>query len=209
MLAALAGFEISAAKALNPPNRVLTEWPDQLRKRAFDLLTGDADIGPTKADDLRKKEFGNASVEVAKEKMKQWLTRGFWYAGGVGGVGARYAGTFQLAIAILLERPIAVITKKKDKQDNSVYQDLVVIYGQRDAETNKLLPLDEENTTTYKLAPFDDVMQTLADNPIAYSVIEWNGSTHYSAWVLNQEERKEAREQAAAKKDAMDEGTGP
>ena len=208
MLAALAGFEISARDARYPTESIITEWPNKMRKAAFALLTGKDDIGTTTAAALRKREFDSTDPKVAKEKMKHWKDNGFWKGSAVGGVGARAAGTFQLAIAIGLERPIAVITETEDADGNPVYQDLVLIYGQRDPKTNELLSLVEENTTTYKMAPFDVVMQTLADNPIAYSVIEWNGYSHYSAWVLNQEAREQAREQAAAKKDAMDEGTG-
>ena len=187
MLAALAGFEITAKEAKHPTESIITEWPDRLRKAAFDLLTGDKNIGGTEAAVFREREFDSTDREVAREKMKYWKENGFWEGSSVGGVGARAAGTFQLAIAILLERPIAVIGKTKDADNKPVYQEAVLIYGLPDTER------------TYEKVPFNDLMETLTDNPIAYSVIEWNGFNHYSAWVLNEQAHE------AAKNDPMDE----
>eukprot|EP00966_Prymnesium_polylepis_P286775 6624029-Prymnesium_polylepis.1 len=46
--------------------------------------------------------------------------------------------------------------------------------------------------------PIAKLIQKLHDNPVAFSVIEYNGSNHFNPWILKHPLRKAAAAAAAA-----------
>ena len=96
-----------------------------------------------------------------------------------------------------LGRPIAVIQKS-----GRTFLDPARIYGARNADGtlvhSEARPGAPETVPTFTLMPIATLIQKLRDNPVAYSVVEHNGSNHFQPWILKPALRKAANAAAAA-----------
>jgi len=90
------------------------------------------------------------------------------------------------------------VIEKKDR----AYLDPVRIYGARSADGtlihSEAKPGSPETIPTFKLMPIATLIEKLRDNPVAYSVVEYNGSNHFQPWILKPALRKAANATAAA-----------
>jgi len=202
LTAVQANFAIKSKYEASNPGEATMFNTQALRKAAVDLLGRENDIDGINANELRLAEFSDPSAENAMEKMKNWRKKGYWDGNTLGGPGARFAGTFYLAVALHLQKPIAVITTASGHDGEEVYQDEVLIYGQRNPTTNRPLPLDEGgNNSTYKKQLFEDFLKVLDKYPAKYSVLKWNGDNHFDAWVLKKDLRPGYKEAARAQQE--------
>ena len=176
-LSVMAGFEISAAAA-RQPKAGTTARVIEVREGAVGILTGDVAIDGIGCAVFREGEDLPSDSTAALEAMAPWTRRGFWNSGD----GHKFA-SFMLGVALHLERPVAVIQRKGKN-----FIDPVRVYGARNAAGALLhsiaKPHAPETIPTFRLVHFADLIEALRCNPIAISVIEWNGSNHFDPWIL-------------------------
>eukprot|EP00966_Prymnesium_polylepis_P292426 6753506-Prymnesium_polylepis.1 len=105
--------------------------------------------------------------------------------------------SFQLSVAMELGRGVAVIQKQ-----GRTFLDPVRIYGARTAGGALVhtvaKPGAPETIPTFTLMPIATMIETLRVNPIAVSVVEYNGKDHFNPWILKPALRKAANAAAAA-----------
>ena len=190
-LSAMAGFEITAAAA-RKPTAATTAKVRQVREDAIDRLAGDAAIGGIDAAVFRAGERLSEDAAAAAAAMAAWREPGFWHTNQV-----NKSATFQLGVGLELGRPIAVIQKS-----GRIFLDPTRIYGARNADGtlvhSEARPGAPETVPTFTLMPIATLIQKLRDNPVAYSVVEHNGSNHFQPWILKPALRKAANAAAAA-----------
>jgi hypothetical protein len=193
-LSAMAGFEITAAAARNPTT-ASTARVRQVREGAIDKLTGAAAIDGIPAAVFRASEQLPDDAAAAATAMAPWRQTGFWFAND-----GHKSATFQLGVALELGRPVAVIEKK-----DRAYLDPVRIYGARSADGTLIhsvaKPGSPETIPTFKLMPIATLIENLRANPVAFSVVEYNGVSHYNPWLLKPSLRKSANAAASAAAD--------
>ena len=95
-----------------------------------------------------------------------------------------------------LGRPIAVL-EKRGKQ----YLNPAKVYGARAADGSLLHGGEAgspETVPTLKLVPIAELVEQLRANPLACSVVEYNGSNHFDPWLLKPSLRAAAIAAAAS-----------
>jgi hypothetical protein len=198
-LSAMAGFEITASAARNP-KAATTAIVRELRESSIAILTGDDPIDGIEASVFRVEEMLPEDGDECMDAMAPWLETGFWH----GGNGSKFA-SFMLAIALHLGRPVAVLERK-----GKTYLNPAKIYGARAADGSLLhtaaKPGSPETVPTLKLVPIAELVEQLRANPLACSVVEYNGSNHFDPWLLKPSLRAAAiaAAAAAAKADAAE-----
>ena len=176
-LSAMAGFEISASAA-RAPRASATAAVREVRKGAVTLLTGGDPIGGIGAHVVRESELIPAAPEAARATLAPWLQTGFWFAGD----GGNNFTFFMLGVAIHLGRPIAVI-----ERHGSTFLDPARVYGARDAQ-GALVRTSGKGAApvtipAFKCMPLAMLLEKLRASPTAYSLVEYNGSNHFSPWI--------------------------
>ena len=176
-LSAMAGFEISASAA-RAPRASTTAAVREVRKGAVALLTGGDPVGGIDAYVVRESERIPAAPEAARAALAPWLQTGFWFSGD----GGNNFTFFMLGVAIHLGRPIAVI-----ERHGSTFLDPARVYGARDAQ-GALVRTSGKGTApvtipAFKCMPLAMLLEKLRASPTAYSLVEYNGSNHFSPWI--------------------------
>eukprot|EP00966_Prymnesium_polylepis_P283375 6547413-Prymnesium_polylepis.1 len=165
----MAGFEITAAAARNPTPTTTA----RVRQVASDVA-----IDGIPAAVFRASEQLPDDAAAAATAMTPWRQPGFWFAND-----GHKSASFQLGVALELGRSVAVI----QKQGRS-FLDPVRIYGARSADGalvhSEAKPGSPETIPTFKLMPIATLIERLRANPIAFSVVEYNGVSHYNPWIL-------------------------
>ena len=200
-LSVMAGFEISASAARNP-KAATTALVRKLRDNAISILTGDEAIDGITATTFRAGEKLPEDGDAAHEVMAAWLEPGFWNSGD----GNKF-GSFMLAIALHLGRPIAVLEKS-----GKAFLNPAKVYGARAADGSLLhsvaKPGAPETVPTFKLMPIAELVEQLRVSPLACSVLEFNGSNHFDPWLLKPSLRAAAEAAAEAGESADGDGKG-
>mmetsp|Transcript_62529 Transcript_62529/g.171729 ORF Transcript_62529/g.171729 Transcript_62529/m.171729 type:complete len:756 (+) Transcript_62529:406-2673(+) len=176
-LSAMAGFEISSSAA-RAPRASTTAAVREVRKDAVALLTGGDPIGGIDAHIVRESELIPAAPEAARAALAPWLQTGFWFSGD----GGNTFTFFMLGVAIHLGRPIAVIERR-----GSTFLDTARVYGARDAQ-GALVRTSGKGTApvtvpAFKCMPLAMLLEKLRASPTAFSLVEYNGSNHFSPWI--------------------------
>ena len=177
-LAAMAGFEITASEAANP-SEATTELVRTTRVAATNTVCGTAPIGGIEAKTLRREEPSIKVTPVAAmRQMTKWKSSFHWATSQ-----GNLAAFFQFAIALQLDRPVAVIQIKSDQH----YYDPARIYGMKDASGQlRKEPAARgkaESIPSYFLVPIADLLETLRTAPRSMSVIRYNGKDHFNPWL--------------------------
>ena len=178
-LSAMAGFEISAsATAARAPNPKTTAAVREVRKGSVTLLTGSDPIGGIDAHVVRECELIPVAPADARNALAPWLNTGHW----LGDDGGNKSTFFMFGVACHLGRPIAVI--EKDGRD---FLNHARIYGARNAH-GALMCTSSRGTTPMTIPAFSRMSLTklldkLRATPRAYSLIEYNGSSHFNPWL--------------------------
>jgi hypothetical protein len=176
-LSAMAGFEISRHDARMPKTGT-TATVRELRDNAISILTGDEAIDGITATTFRAGEKLPEDGDAAHEVMAAWLEPGFWNSGD----GNKF-GSFMLAIALHLGRPIAVLEKS-----GKAFLNPAKVYGARAADGSLLhstaKPGAPETVPTFKLMPIAELVEQLRTSPLSCSVLEFNGANHFDPWLL-------------------------
>ena len=126
----------------------------------------------------RESELIPATPEAARATLAPWLQTGFWFAGD----GGNNFTFFMLGVAIHLGRPIAVI-----ERHGSTFLDPARVYGARDAQ-GALVRTSGKGAApvtipAFKCMPLAMLLEKLRASPTAYSLVEYNGSNHFSPWI--------------------------
>ena len=185
-LSATAGFELQPHAACSSP------WltPDaqamsviaSTRNLAVDVLTGATTVGNLSASSLRSSERlppdpKDAEAQLAPHRQ---CSTDAWRTGLPSDSSSLFLGT-----ALTLGRPIAVVQRL-----GSQYLDPVRIYGARDASGSLCLnpqgrPSADppDSPPTFVNFSFTDFVGLLHSSPRSLSVVEWNGSNHFTPWI--------------------------
>ena len=133
-------------------------------------------MGGIDASTFRASELLPGETEEVASVMADWRETGFWYGTG------NKAATFALGLAISLGRPVAVVEKSGES-----YLNPVRVYGARDGAgfllRSDATPSSPETIPTFVSVPFSDLLAALRSNPKGMSVIEYNGTNHFSPWL--------------------------
>ena len=175
----MAGFEIPAYAARNP--RLLTQTTvrvRQLRQGSIELLVADSVGGIDSAVFLASEKLP-ADANAAAAAIANWCEPGFWFEND-----GNKSASFQFGVAAKLERPVVVIEKM-----GKTFLDPARVYGARDATAGELIhsvekPGAPETVPSYEMLPIADLLAKLQSSPTGYSLVEFNGSTHFNPWLL-------------------------
>eukprot|EP00966_Prymnesium_polylepis_P337300 7391982-Prymnesium_polylepis.1 len=128
---------------------------------------------------MRESEHLPAEPEAARAALAPWLQSGFWFAGD----GGNNFTFFMLGVALQLGRPIAVIERR-----GSTYLDPARVYGARDVH-GALVRTSAKGVAPVTIPAFSRIplvklLEKLRTSPTAFSLVEYNGSNHFSPWLF-------------------------
>ena len=185
-LSAMAGFEISASAARTPTPQT-TAVVRQPRRDAANLLTNDTPIDGIQANVVREAEMIPSAAVEAAAALAPWRSTGFWHAGD----GANKSAFFMMGVAVQLGRPVIVIEKNLRS-----FLDPARIYGARNADGSLVhsaaKPNAPETIPSFETVSLAEMMRLLRASPTRFSLVEYNGSNHFTPWVLKPALRKAA-----------------
>ena len=98
------------------------------------------------------------------------------------------------ALTPTLTRPVAVLERKGE---GGTFDGRARVYGARDAHGTLLhsvaKPGAPETIPTFTSVPVADLIETLRANPASHSVLEYNGSDHFTPWILQRSAKLKLR----------------
>jgi len=185
LLSAMAGFEIGQTAA-RLPSPAVSERVRVARDAAVGAVCSPDPIGgQVDAAAFRDDEGLAPSPAEASQQMARWREPRFWLGD--------HSSTFQLGVALHLGRSLAVVQRAGRKH----FVDPARIYGARAADGRLVLTrphgIAAPTVPAYVVVPVRDLLEQLRARPTAFSVLEYDGSCHFDAWVLRKQMRRPPR----------------
>ena len=175
-LSVMAGHELTAAEAKEPTLSARSKVK-HLREQSVALVSSPAPIGGIDSTTWRTEE-GIAKTPLGSSRaLKRFKDIGHWLD-----KDKRKSTAVMFGAAAHLGRQVAVLEKA-----HGGYLNPVKIYGARDNEgalvRSAARPGKPEHAPSWVNAPFDELVARIEAKPCAYSLIQYNGTNHFSPFV--------------------------
>jgi hypothetical protein len=174
-----AGCEITPAQAANP-SVATTEAIRILRNDAVQIVAGTGDIAAgIPASVFREGEGLSRATGIAQRAFKAWRKSFHWRGKGSA------SAAFLFGCSVRVHRQVAVLAIS---EDGAAYQNPARVYGLRDGAQLRRTPAkggSPETIQSWMGVPIDTLLESLRSHPEAYSLVKYNGSSHFDPFLYD------------------------